>query len=125
MFGGRTIKKLIISLICIIIFVQIPSISAEAIADNGTIIVTAEQAMDWCRNLANNRTSVGVNDGSGEYQCTEFVEGYIEYLLYGQYYNSAAELGAKAFTNPNHVPSYKIIHQETCQIQYKQQYQYP
>ena len=39
---------------------------------------TADDGIAWCR--AKVGTSVGYDDGSGEYQCVEFIQGYYEYL---------------------------------------------
>lgn len=39
---------------------------------------TAEDGIAWCR--AKVGTSVGYDDGSGQYQCVELIQGYYEYL---------------------------------------------
>ena len=74
----------LLSVLCVLVMVQIPSIPAKAASfPSGEVVVTADEAMSWCAELAKNKAHVGYDDGSNEYQCTEFVQAYMEYLVYG------------------------------------------
>lgn len=50
---------------------------------------TAEDGIAWCRSKVG--TSVGYNDGSGQYQCVELIQGYYEYLGVSKSYGNGCD----------------------------------
>ena len=101
-------KRCMALLLCFVmiagLFVNVPMV-AKATVSNGEITdITADDAIRWCESVVGKH--VGYNDGSNEYQCSELIQAYMEYLQYGTYYNSQAKLGATAFTNANNAPNW-------------------
>lgn len=90
----------LLSLVMVVsLFVGVP-MKAEA----STLSMTADEAISWVESKVGQ--SVGYNDNSGQYQCSELVQGYFEYLQYRTYYNSNAKLGASAFMNASNAPDW-------------------
>lgn len=101
-------KRCMALLLCFVmiagLFVNLPMV-AKATVSNGRITdITADDAIRWCESVVGKH--VGYDDGSNEYQCSELIQAYMEYLQYGTYYNSQAKLGATAFTNANNAPNW-------------------
>ena len=104
----------LLSVLCILVSVEIPSIPAKAASfPSGEVVVTADEAMNWCDKLAEAQAHVGHNDGSNEYQCTEFVQAYMEYLVYGSSScTSEAPYAASEFTKAGIAPNWITVIQD-------------
>ncbi len=68
----------LLSALCILVTVQIPSISAKAAVSNGQIIgISADDAINWVKNNVGNKLGTPFN---GQYQCVGLTSQYMKFL---------------------------------------------